>query len=151
MGATDSDVEVEFLKLQEEDFKYYMQTYSIILRRNSKKLTVDIDLLSLGSRMNISKHHTRIFYDFTRRRFELEVLGKNGCLVKGVLHLLGNLPVKFGLQQSLLQIVDKEFYFLLTVRSILGGHLRLRHLSHIYLIFWARRKRKYSYRSHGKR
>lgn len=115
-----SDVEVGFAKLQGEDFEYYMQTYSIILGRNSKKSTVDVDLSSLGGGMNISRNHARIFYDFTRRRFALEVLGKNGCLVEGVLHLPGNPTVKLD-SQDLLQIGDKEFYFLLPVRSILGG------------------------------
>ncbi|KAE8673092.1 FHA domain-containing protein FHA2 [Hibiscus syriacus] len=84
MGTTvGSDVEAGFAKLQGEDFEYYMQTYSIMLGRNSKKSTVDVDLASLGGGMNISRHHARIFYDFTRRRFALEVLGKNGCLVEG--------------------------------------------------------------------
>ncbi|KAJ6403752.1 hypothetical protein OIU84_012035 [Salix udensis] len=126
MGATGSDVEAGFAKLQGEDFEYYMQTYSIILGRNSKKSTVDVDLSSLGGGMNISRHHARIFYDFARRRFALEVLGKNGCLVEGVLHLPGNPPVKLD-SQDLLQIGDKEFYFLLPVRSILGGALAPRH------------------------
>ncbi|KAK9733953.1 hypothetical protein RND81_04G103400 [Saponaria officinalis] len=119
-GGGGSDVEAGFAKLQGEDFEYYMQTYSIILGRNSKKSTVDVDLSSLGGGMNISRHHARIFYDFTRRRFALEVLGKNGCLVEGVLHLPGNPPVKLD-SQDLLQIGDKEFYFLLPVRNILGG------------------------------
>ncbi|KAF8107266.1 hypothetical protein N665_0124s0059 [Sinapis alba] len=118
-----SEVEVGFAKLQGEDFEYYMQTYSIILGRNSKKSTVDVDLSSLGGGMNISRNHARIFYDFTRRRFALEVLGKNGCLVEGVLHLPGNPTVKLD-SQDLLQIGDKEFYFLLPVRSILGGPTR---------------------------
>ncbi|KAM3373823.1 transcriptional activator FHA1 [Capsicum galapagoense] len=121
MGSSSgSDVEAGFAKLQGEDFEYYMQTYSIILGRNSKKSTVDVDLSSLGGGMNISRHHARIFYDFQRRRFALEVLGKNGCLVEGVLHLPGNPPIKLD-SQDLLQIGDKEFYFLLPVRSILGG------------------------------
>ncbi|EPS64888.1 hypothetical protein M569_09891, partial [Genlisea aurea] len=121
-----SDVEAGFAKLQGEDFEYYMQTYSIILGRNSKKSSVDVDLSSLGGGMNISRHHARIFYDFQRRRFALEVLGKNGCLVEGVLHLPGNPPVKLD-SQDLLQIGDKEFYFLLPVRSILGGPIGPRH------------------------
>ncbi|KAI3829845.1 hypothetical protein L1987_03973 [Smallanthus sonchifolius] len=120
MGSSISDVEAGFAKLQGEDFEYYMQTYSIILGRNSKKSTVDVDLSSLGGGMNISRHHARIFYDFQRRRFALEVLGKNGCFVEGVLHLPGTPPVKLD-SQDLLQIGDKEFYFLLPVRSILGG------------------------------
>ncbi|KAK6940508.1 Forkhead-associated (FHA) domain [Dillenia turbinata] len=126
MGSSSGDVEAGFAKLQGEDFEYYMQTYSIVLGRNSKKSTVDVDLSSLGGGMNISRHHARIFYDFQRRRFALEVLGKNGCLVEGVLHLPGNPPVKLD-SQDLLQIGDKEFYFLLPVRSILGGALAPRH------------------------
>nr|GEV88768.1 hypothetical protein [Tanacetum cinerariifolium] len=117
-----TDVEAGFAKLQGEDFEYYMQTYSIILGRTSKKSTVDVDLSSLGGGMNISRHHARIFYDFKRRRFALEVLGKNGCLVEGVLHLPGTQPVKLD-SQDLLQIGDKEFYFLLPVRSLLSGGL----------------------------
>ncbi|CAK9140924.1 unnamed protein product [Ilex paraguariensis] len=120
MGSTSSDVEAGFAKLQGEAFEYFMQTYSIILGRNSKQSTVDVDLSSLGRGMNISRQHVRIFYDFQRRRFALEVLGKNGCFVEGVLHLPGNPPVKLDSQGSL-QIGDKEFYFLLPVRSILGG------------------------------
>ncbi|KAL6967993.1 FHA domain-containing protein fha2 [Sarracenia purpurea var. burkii] len=126
MGSSGSDVEAGFAKLQGEDFEYYMQTYSIVLGRNSKKSTVDVDLSSLGGGMNISRHHARIFYDFQRRRFALDVLGKNGCFVEGVLHLPGNPPVKLD-SQDLLQIGDKEFYFLLPVRSILGGPIGPRH------------------------
>ncbi|XP_057513600.1 FHA domain-containing protein FHA2-like [Actinidia eriantha] len=127
MGSSGgNDVEAGFAKLQGEDFEYYMQTYSIVLGRNSKKSTVDVDLSSLGGGMNISRHHARIFYDFQRRRFALEVLGKNGCFVEGVLHLPGNPPVKLD-SQDLLQIGDKEFYFLLPVRSILGGPIGPRH------------------------
>ncbi|KAJ8634319.1 hypothetical protein MRB53_027655 [Persea americana] len=125
-GGTGSDVEAGFAKLQGEDFEYYMQTYSIVLGRNSKKSTVDVDLASLGGGMNISRHHARIFYDFQRRRFALDVLGKNGCFVEGVLHLPGNPPVKLD-SQDLLQIGDKKFYFLLPVRSILGGGVGGRH------------------------
>ncbi|KAI3932046.1 hypothetical protein MKW92_027008 [Papaver armeniacum] len=117
--AAGSDVEAGFAKLQGEDFEYYMQTYSIILGRNSKKSTVDVDLSSLGGGMNISRHHARIFYDFQRRRFALEVIGKNGCSVENVLHLPGDPPIKLD-SQDLLQIGDKKFYFLLPVRSILG-------------------------------
>ncbi|XP_073317176.1 FHA domain-containing protein FHA2 [Primulina huaijiensis] len=127
MGSSGgSDVEAGFAKLQGEDFEYYMQTYSIILGRNSKKSSVDVDLSSLGGGMNISRNHARIFYDFQRRRFALEVLGKNGCFVEGVLHLPGHNPVKLD-SQDLLQIGDKEFYFLLPVRSILGGPIGPRH------------------------
>ena len=104
MGATSGDVEAGFVKLQGEDFEYYMQTYSIILGQNSKKSTVDVDLSSLGGGMNISHHHARIFYDFACRRFALEVLGKNGYFVEGVLHLPGNPPVKLEIVEMVLEM-----------------------------------------------
>ena len=98
MGATSGDVEAGFAKLQGEDFEYYMQTYSIILGRNSR-------------------HHARIFYDFARRRFALEVLGKNGCFVEGVLHLPGNPPVKLKIVEMVLEMV---VLLLLGIVGILG-------------------------------
>lgn len=125
-SGPDGEVDAGFAKLQGEDFEYYMQTYSIMLGRNSKKSTVDVDLSSLGGGMNISRHHARIFYDFQRRRFALDVIGKNGCLVEGVLHLPGNPPVKLD-SQDLLQIGDKKFYFLLPTRSIFASAAAARH------------------------
>ncbi|KAJ3671914.1 hypothetical protein LUZ60_007993 [Juncus effusus] len=118
-GRTEPENEVGFAKLQGEDFEFYMQTYSIIIGRSSKKMggEVDLDLSGIGGGMNISRRHARIFYDFTRKRFALEVLGKNGCYVEGVLHVPGSPPVKLD-SQDLLKIGDKEFYFLLPTRSI---------------------------------
>jgi hypothetical protein len=102
-----SEMEVGFAKLQGECFEYYMQTYSIILGRHSRRGSrkdptapapaeaddgVDVDLGALGGGMNVSRRHARIFYDFPRRRFALQVLGKNGCLVEGVHHLPGSPP-----------------------------------------------------------
>ncbi|XP_042066982.1 FHA domain-containing protein FHA2-like [Salvia splendens] len=125
------DVEAGFAKLQGEDFEYFMQTYSIILGRNSKNSAVDVDLSSLGGGMNISRRHARIFYDFQRRRFALEVLGRNGCYVEGVLHVPGHPPIKLD-SQDRLEIGDKEFYFLLPGRSILGGPIGPRNHGNIY-------------------
>ncbi|KAG2561856.1 hypothetical protein PVAP13_8KG274100 [Panicum virgatum] len=102
-----SEMEVGFAKLQGECFEYYMQTYSIILGRHSRRGSrkdptapapaeaddgVDVDLGALGGGLNVSRRHARIFYDFPRRRFALQVLGKNGCLVEGVHHLPGSPP-----------------------------------------------------------
>ncbi|KAJ7961578.1 FHA domain-containing protein FHA2 [Quillaja saponaria] len=121
MGTSaNNNVEAGFAKLQGKEFEYYMQTYSIILGRNSKTSTVDLDLSSLGGGMKISRHHAHIFYDFTNHHFALEVLGKNGCLVKGVLHLPSNTPIKLN-SQDLIQIGDKQFYFLLPRRGISRG------------------------------
>lgn len=84
MGSAASDYVAEFgfAKLQGKDFEYYMHSCSILLGRNSKTSLVEVDLTSLGGGMKISHHHARIFYDFTRRCFSLEVLGKNGCYVE---------------------------------------------------------------------
>ncbi|KAK8958413.1 hypothetical protein KSP40_PGU017544 [Platanthera guangdongensis] len=127
-SAGGGDPEVGFAKLQGEDFEYYMQTYSIVLGRNSKRadVDVDVDLVNLGGGMNISRRHARIFYDFSRRRFALEVFGKNGCLVEGVLHVPGPAPIKLD-SQDLLQIGDMKFYFLLPSRSALASSFFLRH------------------------
>ncbi|CAL0302791.1 unnamed protein product [Lupinus luteus] len=114
-----SNVEAGFAKLQGMNFEYYMQTYSIILGRNSKEFIVDLDLTSLGGGKKISRQHARIFFDFTCRRFALEVLGKNGCFVQGMLHLPGNPMVKLN-SQDLIQIGDIKFYFLLPLRNILA-------------------------------
>jgi hypothetical protein len=122
-SAPASDLEVGFAKLQGEDFEYYMQTYSIILGRHSRKKDddtpddVDVDLGILGGGMNVSRRHARIFYDFARRRFALEVLGKNGCFVEGVLHVPGSPSVKLD-SQDLLQMGETQFYFLLPSRSV---------------------------------
>ncbi|KAL8510467.1 hypothetical protein ACS0TY_017325 [Phlomoides rotata] len=72
----------------------YMQTYSIVLSRNSKKSSFDVDHSSLGDGININRCHARIFYDFQCRCFTFEVLGKNGCFI--------NPPVKLH-SQDLLQ------------------------------------------------
>jgi hypothetical protein len=131
-GAPASDRDVGFAKLHGEGFEYYMQTYSIVLGRHSRRRDrsgvvataappeaddVDVDLGSLGGGMNVSRRHARIFYDFARRRFALEVLGKNGCLVEGVHHYPSSPPVKLD-SQDLLHMGDVQFYFLLPARSV---------------------------------
>ncbi|CAL0324410.1 unnamed protein product [Lupinus luteus] len=116
VGA-DGRVEAGFAKLQGKDFEFYMQTYSILLGRSSKISSVDLDLSRLGGGTTISRHHARIYYDFTSHHFALEVLGKKGVFVKGVLHFPGEPPVKLS-SQDLLQIGNKEFYFLLPSKGI---------------------------------
>ncbi|TYI16060.1 hypothetical protein ES332_A08G229000v1 [Gossypium tomentosum] len=108
--AGGSDVEAGFAKLQGEDFEYYMETYSIMLGRNSKKSIVDVDLASLGGGMNISRHHARIFYDFALHRFVLKVFGKKRLPRRRRTPPPRKPPsVKLD-SQDLLQIGDKEFY-----------------------------------------
>ncbi|KAG8057306.1 hypothetical protein GUJ93_ZPchr0002g26116 [Zizania palustris] len=127
MTSAGDNYRVGFAKIQGEDFEYFMRTYSIILGRNSKKGKVDLDISILGF-TNVSRRHARIFYDFEHQQFSLEVLGKNGCIVQGVLHLPGGGPVKLK-SQYLLQIGQKKFYFLLPSQSIFATIAAQRNLS----------------------
>uniref|UniRef100_M8C111 Uncharacterized protein n=1 Tax=Aegilops tauschii TaxID=37682 RepID=M8C111_AEGTA len=87
MGSARGDqLDAGFAKLQGEDFQYIMQSYEIIVGRNSKKGNVDIDLSTVGEDRDVSLRHARIFYDFQHRSFALEVLGQHGCYVQRVLH-----------------------------------------------------------------
>nr|CAB3489774.1 unnamed protein product [Digitaria exilis] len=131
--------EVGFAKLQGECFEYYMQNYSIIVGRSSRRSSkdpaaaqppeadegVDLDLGLLGGGMNVSRRHARIFYDFDLQRFQLEVLGKNGCLVEGVHHFPRSPYIKLD-SQDLLQMGDTKFYFLLPSRSVYGASVARR-------------------------
>lgn len=115
------ELKAGFAKIQGEDFEYYVQSYSVMLGRNSKKATVDLDLAGKTEAkgegdgpggMNISRSHARIFYDFQLKGFMLEVLGKNGVLVNGDLKAQGSPPAPL-VSQDLLQVGDRKFYFLL--------------------------------------
>ncbi|GJP39133.1 hypothetical protein CLOM_g23520 [Closterium sp. NIES-68] len=109
-------VRAGFAKLHGEDFEYFVQSYSIVLGRNSKKSSVDLDLSALGGGMNVSRNHAKIFYDFAAREFRLEVLGKNGVYVDGQPKSSGSDPVPLKSQQ-LLQVGDKRFFFLLPAKN----------------------------------
>nr|XP_040245773.1 uncharacterized protein LOC120964851 [Aegilops tauschii subsp. strangulata] len=77
MGSARGDqLDAGFAKLQGEDFQYIMQSYEIIVGRNSKKGNVDIDLSTVGEDRDVSLRHARIFYDFQHRSFALELTGK---------------------------------------------------------------------------
>ncbi|KAJ7522856.1 hypothetical protein O6H91_18G029500 [Diphasiastrum complanatum] len=115
------DLVAGFAKLQGENFEYYMQTYSILIGRNtshqSSQDIVDLDLTKVGGGKNISRHHARIHYDFSRKRFSLDVLGSSGCCVEGVSYPQGSSSIKLD-SQDLLQIGDQRFYFLLPKKQI---------------------------------
>ncbi|CAL5063519.1 unnamed protein product [Urochloa decumbens] len=118
-----------FAKLHGEDFVYFMRQYSIILGRSTETCKVDLDLSELGGGRGprVSRHHARIFYDFELRHFALEVIGKNGCSIRDVSYLPGNVPIKLN-SQDLIEIAGKKFYFLLPTRSFsstLAAHASL--------------------------
>uniref|UniRef100_A0A8R7QGJ4 FHA domain-containing protein n=1 Tax=Triticum urartu TaxID=4572 RepID=A0A8R7QGJ4_TRIUA len=121
MGSARGDqLDAGFAKLQGEDFQYIMQSYEIIVGRNSKKGKVDLDLSVVGGDRDVSRRHARIFYDFQHRSFALEVLGQHGCYVQRVLHHPGGDPVKLK-SQDLIQIGQTQFYFLLPARPIFAS------------------------------
>lgn len=109
VGPSNAEVLVPaFAKLQGENFEYYMRKYSIMLGRNSKKMSVDVDLRKLGGGMTISRHHARIYYDFPFRCFALEVIGRNGCFIRNFPFMPGGPPIKLN-SQDLLQIGEVRY------------------------------------------
>ena len=121
MGSARGDqLDAGFAKLQGEDFQNIMQSYEIIVGRNSKKGKVDLDLSAVGGDRDVSRRHARIFYDFQHRSFALEVLGQHGCYVQRVLHRPGDDPVNLK-SQDLIQIGQTQFYFLLPARPIFAS------------------------------
>uniref|UniRef100_A0A803PG12 FHA domain-containing protein n=1 Tax=Cannabis sativa TaxID=3483 RepID=A0A803PG12_CANSA len=121
----EEELEIEYGKLVGDNFEYRIFTSSIILGRNKsskryKKVKVDVDLCSLGGIKDlISGHHARIFYDFYRCCFAIEVLGRCGCYIDGVLHLPGDPPVKLQ-PNNLVKIGGIEFYL---VPTLLFGYI----------------------------
>jgi hypothetical protein len=118
MAAPNSSVVLPaFAKLQGETFVYFMRKYSITLGRNTETSIVDWDLSELGGGRGprVSRHHARIFYDFEKHHFALEVLGRHGCSIRGFSYLPGSNPVKLN-SQDLIEIAGKQFYFLLPIR-----------------------------------
>ncbi|KAI9312744.1 fork head domain-containing protein, partial [Dichotomocladium elegans] len=98
-----------YAKLEGEGFCYYMRTLQVTMgRKVTNPDSVDI---ALGTLRSVSRHHARLFYNFTTQRFELMVFGKNGAIVneqfveKGVTVALEN--------GTKIQIGDVSFVFLL--------------------------------------
>ncbi|GMH39980.1 hypothetical protein BSKO_07884 [Bryopsis sp. KO-2023] len=98
-----------FAKLQGDGFEFFMRKYEIGLGRKSKSNSLDV---VLGDHMNISRKHACIRYNFDKGIFELEVLGKNGVTIRGVLHTPASPPMELR-SRDLIQMGDKSFYFLL--------------------------------------
>ncbi|KAJ2134652.1 hypothetical protein IWW49_006426, partial [Coemansia sp. RSA 1797] len=68
-----------YAKLEGPEFCYYVRTLEVSLGRHpSGTDTVDIDL---GDSKAVSRRHAKIHYNFMSQSFELQVFGKNGCLV----------------------------------------------------------------------
>ncbi|KAJ2712874.1 hypothetical protein H4R19_002531, partial [Coemansia spiralis] len=112
MAAPDTNGPVQaYAKLEGPDFCYYVRTLEVSLGRHpsdERPEPVDIDL---GDSKAVSRRHAKIHYSFATQCFELQVFGKNGCLVDDEYHAKGQtVPLR---HKMVIQIGDTEFTFLL--------------------------------------
>ncbi|KAJ2602060.1 hypothetical protein EV177_006871 [Coemansia sp. RSA 1804] len=109
-GDTQAPVQA-YAKLEGPDFCYYVRTLEVSLGRHPSSEhhePVDIDL---GNSKAVSRHHAKIHYNFMNQSFELQVFGKNGCLVDDEYYAKGQ---SVTLRHKMtIQIGDAEFSFLL--------------------------------------
>lgn len=78
-ASLDSGPVQAYAKLEGDGFCYYMRTLQVTMgRKVTKPDNVDI---ALGTLKSVSRHHARLFYNFTTQRFEFMVFGKNGAFV----------------------------------------------------------------------
>ncbi|KAJ2696813.1 hypothetical protein H4218_004352 [Coemansia sp. IMI 209128] len=116
-GDDDSHAPVQaYAKLEGPDFCYYVRTLEVLLGRYQSaddQEQVDIDL---GDSKAVSRRHAKIFYNFMSQSFELQVFGKNGCLVDDEYYARGmSVPLH---HKMVIQIADIEFTFLLPKAAI---------------------------------
>ncbi|KAJ2627215.1 hypothetical protein GGF44_004792, partial [Coemansia sp. RSA 1694] len=116
-GDDDSHAPVQaYAKLEGPDFCYYVRTLEVLLGRHQSaddQEPVDIDL---GDSKAVSRRHAKIYYNFMSQSFELQVFGKNGCLVNDEYYSRGmSVPLH---HKMVIQIADIEFTFLLPKAAI---------------------------------
>ncbi|KAJ2005500.1 hypothetical protein H4R26_001923 [Coemansia thaxteri] len=100
-----------YAKLEGPDFCYYVRKLEVLLGRHQAsddQEQVDIDL---GDSKAVSRRHAKIYYNFMNQSFELQVFGKNGCLIDDEYYAKGqSVPLH---HKMVIQIADIEFTFLL--------------------------------------
>ncbi|KAJ1861474.1 hypothetical protein LPJ78_005309 [Coemansia sp. RSA 989] len=108
MPTSDTQAPVQaYAKLEGPGFCYYVRTLDVTLGRSSGA-GVDI---ALGDSKAVSRRHAKIQYNFLSQSFELQVLGKNGCLVDDQYYARGQgVALR---HRMVVQIGDTEFTFLL--------------------------------------
>lgn len=105
-----------YAKLEGPDFCYYVRTLEVSLGRHPSSdhhEPVDIDL---GDSKAVSRKHAKIHYNFLNQCFELQVFGKNGCLVDDEYYERGQSLILR--HKMIVQIGDIEFSFLLPKAAI---------------------------------
>mmetsp|Transcript_4490 Transcript_4490/g.16111 ORF Transcript_4490/g.16111 Transcript_4490/m.16111 type:complete len:194 (-) Transcript_4490:396-977(-) len=89
-----------YAKLQWKNREFFIQKRLIHLGRHSTNTDADVDL---GEEMNLSRKHAAIRYNEEKETFELEVLGKNGAFVRGVLITKDQPPIALA-NRDLIQV-----------------------------------------------
>ncbi|KAJ2852634.1 hypothetical protein GGI22_005157, partial [Coemansia erecta] len=113
----DSQAPVQaYAKLEGPDFCYYVRTLEVSLGRHPSAdhhEPIDIDL---GNSKAVSRRHAKIHYNFMNQSFELQVFGKNGCLVDDEYYAKGQSVTLR--HKMMVQIGDSEFSFLLPKSAV---------------------------------
>ncbi|KAJ2816812.1 hypothetical protein IWW50_006367, partial [Coemansia erecta] len=110
-SMSDSQAPVQaYAKLEGPEFCYYVRTLEVALGRHPSSVADSVDI-DLGDSKAVSRRHAKIYYNFMNQNFELQVLGKNGCLVDDEYYAKGqSVPLR---HKMVIQIGDTEFTFLL--------------------------------------
>ena len=77
----------------------------------SYTVVFDLSKYEWGSQ-HVSRCHACLFCDSELPQFAIEVIGRNGCTIRGVSYLPGSVPIKLN-SQDLIEIAGIKFYFLL--------------------------------------
>ncbi|KAJ1900243.1 hypothetical protein LPJ66_001602 [Kickxella alabastrina] len=111
-GVSDSQAPVQaYAKLEGPDFCYYVRTLEVSLGRHSSSDDPDPVDIDLGDIKAVSRRHAKIHYNFMSQSFELQIFGKNGCLVDDEYFAKGQSVTLR--HKMIIQIGDTEFSFLL--------------------------------------
>ncbi|KAJ2081826.1 hypothetical protein H4R24_002033 [Coemansia sp. RSA 988] len=110
MNDTQAPVQA-YAKLEGPDFCYYVRTLEVSLGRHQSSEHLDGTDIDLGDSKAVSRRHAKIYYNFMSQAFELQVFGKNGCLVDDEYYGKGqSVPLR---HKTVVQIGDTEFTFML--------------------------------------
>ncbi|KAJ2794947.1 hypothetical protein H4R20_006053 [Coemansia guatemalensis] len=110
MNDTQAPVQA-YAKLEGPEFCYYVRTLEVSLGRHQSSEHPDGVDIDLGDSKAVSRRHAKIYYNFMSQAFELQVFGKNGCLVDDEYYAKGqSVPLR---HKTVVQIGDTEFTFML--------------------------------------
>ncbi|KAJ1961955.1 hypothetical protein GGI12_002948 [Dipsacomyces acuminosporus] len=119
-SMSDSQAPVQaYAKLEGPDFCYYVRTLEVTLGRHPTSEHHDPVDIDLGLSKAVSRRHAKIYYNFMTQSFELQVFGKNGCLVDDEYYEKGQCVSLR--HRMVIQVGDTEFAFLLPKSAVSGA------------------------------